>query len=91
MCRCQNAGQIEAIKAAFEAEKGDPLAEIVESELSGDLEWAMLLRLKNPLEAKAWLLQTWKDDTVSVSQYSPGCRFLLAEARPCRRVAMAFA
>ena len=52
----QNAGQIEAIKAAYEAEKGDPLMEMIESELKGDLEWAMLLRIKNPIEAKAWLL-----------------------------------
>ena len=30
--------------------------EMIESELKGDLEWAMLLRIKNPIEAKAWLL-----------------------------------
>lgn len=49
---------------------------MVASELSGDLEWAMLLRLKNPIEAKAWLLHFamegvgTKEDILSVSRFS---------------------
>jgi hypothetical protein len=55
---------------------------MVESELSGDLEWAMLLRLKNPIEAKAWLLHFamegmgTHDDVLSVSRFL-WCRFML--------------
>ena len=63
----QNAAQIELIKAAYEAEKGDPLAKMASSELSGDLKWAVLLRLKTPLEARAWLLNEGHEDTVVVS------------------------
>ena len=49
---------------------------MVESELKGDLEWAMLLRLKNPVEAKAWLLHFamegmgTSEDIIAVSRFS---------------------
>lgn len=55
---------------------------MVESELGGDLEWACLLRLKSPIEAKAFLLHVAMDgmgtseDIISVRQTSLRYRWM---------------
>ena len=37
--------------------QGKSLKKLIADEMKGDLEWALLLRLENPLDASAWLLR----------------------------------
>lgn len=49
--------QIDLIQATYERTHSKSLAALIKSEMSGDLEWAMLLNLESRLDASAWLLR----------------------------------
>lgn len=49
--------QTDLIEATYQRRQGKSLAKLIEGEMGGDLEWAMLLRLENELDAKCWLLR----------------------------------
>ena len=49
--------QTDLIEATYERRERKSLAKLIEGEMGGDLEWAMLLRLENELDAKCWLLR----------------------------------
>ena len=48
--------QIDLIEAGFMEAEGKSLSKLIEGEMGGDLEWAMLLRLENELDASCRLL-----------------------------------
>ena len=49
--------QTDLIEQSYEAQFGKSLKAEIKGEMGGDLEWAMLLRLESPLDAKCWLLR----------------------------------
>lgn len=49
--------QTDLIEQTYQRREGKSLAKLIEGEMGGPLEWAMLLRLENELDAKCWLLR----------------------------------
>jgi hypothetical protein len=49
--------QTDLIEATYQRREGKSLAKLIQGEMGGDLEWAMLLRLESELDAKCWLLR----------------------------------
>ena len=49
--------QMDLIEAKFQEQEGKSLANLIEGEMGGSLEWAMLLRLESPLDASCRLLR----------------------------------
>lgn len=49
--------QMDLIEETYQQREGKSLAKLIEGEMGGELEWAMLLRLESLLDAKCWLLR----------------------------------